>query len=120
MHLRAIVLSIALSLAACAATRSGPTKAQEGYLKAHPLSPDEERRLYAREAKRGDSIDRVRVTFDGCDFERTSVEGELAVWRVHIPIDQRPIRIDTDKLVEIAPGSDVLLTFRRDALESAF
>jgi hypothetical protein len=120
MHARAIVLAIALPLAACAATRSGPTKAQQGYLKTHPLSPDEERRLYAREAKRGDTIDRVRVTFDGCDFDRASVDGDLAVWRVHVPIDQQPIRLDTDKLVEIAPGSDVMLTFRRDALESAF
>ena len=120
MRARAIVLPIALCLTACAATRSGPTKAQQGYVKTHPLSPDEERRLYAREAKRGDTIDRVRVTFDGCDFERANVEGGLAVWRVHIPIDQQPIRIDTDKLVEFAPGSDVMLTFRRDALERAF
>ena len=120
MQRRAIVLAIALVLPACAATRSGPTKAQQGYLKTHPLSPDEERRMYAREAKRGDTIDRVRVTFDGCDFERTSVDGDLAVWRVHIPIDQQPIRVDTDKLVEFAPGSDVMLTFKRDALESAF
>ena len=119
MHPRAIVLAIALLPGACAATTSGPTKAQQGYLKTHPLSPDEERRLYAREAKRGDTLDRVRVTFDGCAFERANVDGDLSVWRVHIPIDQRPIRIDTDKLVEFDPGSDVLLTFRRDLLESA-
>jgi hypothetical protein len=61
----------------------------------------------------------VRVTFDGCDFERATAEGELSVWKVHVPIDQRPIRIDTDKLVEIAAGGDVMLTFKRDALESA-
>jgi hypothetical protein len=119
MHARAIVVTIALVLPACAATRSGPTKAQQGYIKTHPLSPDEERRLTAREAKRGDTIDRVRVTFDGCDFERATVEGELAVWRVHVPIDQQPIRVDTDKLIEISAGSDVMLTFKRDALESA-
>ena len=59
MQARAIVLSIALVLPACAATRSGPTKKQTEYLKAHPLSPDDERRLYAREARRGDTIDRV-------------------------------------------------------------
>ena len=61
----------------------------------------------------------MRVTFDGCGFERTTVEGDLSVWKVHVPIDQQPIRIDTDKLIEVSAGSDVMLTFRRDALESA-
>ena len=57
-RLKRLVLALALILAACAATRSGPTKTQLGYLKTHPLSPDEERRLYAREAqaRRHDSI----------------------------------------------------------------
>ena len=119
MHARAIVVTIALVLPACAATRSGPTKAQQGYIKTHPLSPDEERRLTAREAKRGDTIDRVRVTFDGCDFERTTAEGDLAVWQVHVPIDARPIRVITDKLEEVPPGGGALLTFKKDRLESA-
>jgi hypothetical protein len=119
MQARAIVVAIALSLAACAATRSGPTKKQSEYLKAHPLSPDEERRLYAREAKRGDTIDRVRVTFDGCDFERTTVEGALSIWQVHVPIDERPIRVITDKLEEVPAGGSAMLTFKNDRLESA-
>jgi len=119
MRARAIVVAIALSLAACAAARSGPTKKQTEYLKAHPLSPDEERRLYAREARRGDTIDRVRVTFDGCDFERASVDGELSIWKVHVPIDERPIRVDTDKLEDVPAGGAVMLTFRNDRLESA-
>ncbi len=115
----AIVLSIALLLPACAASRSGPTPAQLGYLKAHPLSPDEERRLYAREAQRGDTLDRVRVTFDGCQFERASVDGALAIWRVHVPIDERPIRVVTDKLEDVPAGGDVMLTFENDRLKSA-
>jgi len=119
MHARAIVVTIALCLSGCAATRSGPTKKQTEYLKAHPLSPDEERRLYAREARRGDTIDRVRVTFDGCDFERTSVDGDLSIWKVHVPIDERPIRVDTDKLEDVPAGGAVMLTFRNDRLESA-
>jgi len=119
MHARAIVVTIALVLSACAATRSGPTKAQQGYIKTHPLSPDEERRLTAREAKRGDTIDRVRVTFDGCDLERTSVDGALSVWKVHVPIDERPIRLVTDKLEEVAAGGAAMLTFKSDRLESA-
>ena len=119
MHARAIALTIALVLPACAATRSGPTKAQLGYLKTHPLSPDEERRLYAREARRGDTIDRVRVTFDGCGFERASVDGALSVWRVHVPIDERPIRVTTDKLEDVPAGGDVMLTFDHDRLQSA-
>ncbi len=113
----AIVLSIAL-LAGCAATRSGPTKAQLGYEKAHPLSPDEQRRLYAREAKRGDTLDRVLVTFDGCDFERSATDGDLAIWKVHVPIDQRPIRLDTDKLEEVAAGGAAMLTFERGRLKT--
>ena len=67
MPARAIVAAIALfasTFAACAATRSGPSRAQLHYLKAHPLSPDEERRFYAREAQAGDTIDRVIATFD--------------------------------------------------------
>ncbi len=120
MHRRgAIVLSIALALSACAAQRSGPSKAQLGYLKTHPLSPDEERRLYAREAKAGDTIDRVIVTFDGCAFEKATSDGALAVWKVHVPIDQRPIRVTTDALVEIPAGGDVMLTFDHDRLKSA-
>jgi hypothetical protein len=119
MPARAVVVTIALLLTACAAQRSGPSKAQLGYVKSHPLSPDEERRLYAREAQRGDTVDRVRVTFDGCDFERTTVEGDLAVWQVHVPIDARPIRVITDKLEEVAPGGGALLTFKKDRLESA-
>lgn len=119
MRPRAIVLAIALVLAACAATRSGPSKAQLGYLKTHPLSPDEERRLYAREAKAGDTLDRVLVTFDGCSFEKASSDGALAVWKVHVPIDQQPIRVTTDKLEEIPAGGDVMLTFDHDRLKSA-
>ena len=119
MRARAIVVAIALCLAACAAARSGPTKKQTEYLKAHPLSPDEERRLYAREAKRGDTIDRVRVTFDGCSFDRTSVDGALSIWEVHVPVDERPIRVITDKLEEVAAGGAVMLTFKSDRLESA-
>jgi hypothetical protein len=119
MRARAIVAAIALSLAACAATRSGPTKKQTEYLKAHPLSPDDERRLYAREARRGDTIDRVVVTFDGCDFERTSAEAALSVWKVHVPIDGRPIRVVTDKLEDVPAGGSAMLTFRNDRLESA-
>ena len=119
MHARAIVVTIALVLPACAATRSGPTKKQTEYLKAHPLSPDDERRLYAREARRGDTIDRVVVTFDGCDFERTSAEAALSVWKVHVPIDGRPIRVVTDKLEDVPAGGSAMLTFRNDRLESA-
>jgi hypothetical protein len=89
------------------------------YVKAHPLSPDEERRLYAREAKRGDTVDRVRVTFDGCSFGRERVDGPISIWRVEIPIDARSIRIDTDHLVEVLPGAAALLTFKNDKLESA-
>jgi hypothetical protein len=119
MHARAIVVAIALSLAACAATRSGPTKKQTEYLRAHPLSPDDERRLYAREAKRGDTIDRVVVTFDGCAFERTSIDGALSIWKVHVPIDERPIRVITDKLEEVPAGGSAMLTFKNDRLDSA-
>ena len=119
MRPRAIVLAIALALAACAATRSGPSKAQLGSLKTHPLSPDEERRLYAREAKAGDTLDRVMVTFDGCSFEKATSDGALAVWKVHVPIDQRPIRVTTDKLEDIPAGGDVMLTFDHDRLKSA-
>ena len=114
-----VAVAIALCLCSCAATRSGPTKKQTEYLKAHPLSPDEERRLYAREAKRGDTIDRVIVTFDGCDFERATVEGALAVWKVHVPIDQPPIRVVTDKLEEVPAGGAAMLTFKNERLESA-
>jgi hypothetical protein len=114
----ALVVALVL-FSGCAASRSGPTKTQTGYLKAHPLTPDEERRLYAREAQRGDTLDRVRVTFDGCGFERTTVEGDLAVWTVHVPIDARAIRVTTDKLEDVAPGGGVMLTFKRDRLESA-
>jgi hypothetical protein len=117
--MRAVVLAIALVLPACAATRTGPSKAQLGYLKTHPLTPDEERRLYAREAQRGDSIDRVIVTFDGCQFERASSDGDLVIWKVHVPIDERPIRLLTDKLEEIAAGGAAMLTFKGDKLERA-
>ena len=111
--------AIALLLSACAAARSGPTPAQLGYLKTHPLPPDEERRLYAREAMRGDTLDRVRVTFDGCRFDKESVDGALAVWRVHVPIDERPIRVTTDHIEDVPAGADVLLTFDHDRLKSA-
>ncbi|MGZ3428134.1 MAG: hypothetical protein ACXVCV_15870 [Polyangia bacterium] len=118
--MRAGALAVALALVvSCAAERSGPSKTQLGYLKTHPLSPDEERRLYAREAQRGDTIDRVRVTFDGCDLERVDASGELAVWKVHVPIDGRPIRVITDKLEEVAAGGAAMLTFERDRLKSA-
>lgn len=113
----ALALGLLVVLPACAATRTGPTRAQQGYLKTHPLSPDEERRLVAREVQRGDTIDRVRVTWDGCDFERASSEGELAIWRVHVPIDQPPIRVVTDKLEDIPAGGSAMLTFKNDRLD---
>jgi hypothetical protein len=61
----------------------------------------------------------VRVTFDHCDLERTSVEGELSVWKVHVPIDERPIRVITDKLEEVPAGGSAMLTFKNDRLDSA-
>jgi hypothetical protein len=102
----------------CAATSSGPSRKQQEYMKAHPLSPDEERRLAAREAKAGDTIDRVRVTCDDCNFELATTEGDLSVWRVHVPIDARPFRVFWQKLDEIQPGSDAQLTFMRGKLLS--
>jgi hypothetical protein len=113
-----LIVAIALC-AGCAATRSGPSAKQLEYLKVHPLSPDEERRLYAREAMRGDTLDRVRVTFDDCDWEKTRSDGSLTIWSVHVHIDARPIRITTDKLEEVPAGGNVLLTFDRDLLQSA-
>lgn len=88
-------------------------------MQAHPLSPDEERRLFAREAKAGDTIDRVRVTCDDCYFELAATQGDLSVWRVHLPIDARPFRVICEKLDEIAPGNDAQLTFERGKLKSA-
>lgn len=117
-RLSAFSLGIIL-LSGCAATRSGPSQLQREYVKAHPLSPAEQQRLYAREAQRGDTIDRVRVTCDDCGFERQTVDGAIAVWRVHLPIDVRPFRLVLDTLAEVAPGSDVLLTFKSDRLDSA-
>jgi len=105
---------------ACAATRSGPSQKQQAYLTAHPLSPDEQRRLFAREIKAGDTLDRVRVTCDDCNFELATSEGDLSVWHVHLPIDVRPLRLFLEKLDEIAPGKDVELTFERGKLKSAF
>jgi hypothetical protein len=120
MNARDAIVCLTIALATgCASTRSGPTPRQSEYLKAHPLSPDEERRLYAREVRRGDTLDRVLVTLDGCGFERQHVEGSLSIWRVQVPIDARPIRLDTDKLEEVQPGSSVLLTFDHDLLKSA-
>jgi hypothetical protein len=117
---RAVAIALTIALApGCAATRSGPTRKQTEYLKAHPLGPDEERRLYAREAQRGDTLDRVRVTFDGCNFERSAVDGDLALWQVHVPIDERPIRVITDKLEDIPAGGAAILTFKNERLQSA-
>ncbi len=118
--MRAGVIVLSIALAACAATRSGPSKMQLEYMKAHPLSADEEQRLYAREARRGDTIDRVRVTFDDCNWDRQQVDGSIAIWKVHVPVDVRPIRLDTDKLEEVRPGNDAVLTFDGDRLKSAF
>lgn len=103
----------------CAAQRSGPSALQRQYLAAHPLPPDEAARLAAREARRGDTLDRVRATFDDCDWEEQERDGELAIWRVHLPVDVRPARLDLDRIDEVPPGADVLLTFRRDRLERA-
>jgi hypothetical protein len=108
----------ALLLIGCAATTSGPSKKQIEYVKAHPLSPSEEQRLYAREAKRGDTIDRVMVTCDDCAFEKASTSGDLVIWRVHVPIDKREFRLDTDKLETVAPGGDAMLTFKNERLDS--
>ena len=87
-------------------------------MKAHPLSPDETRRLAAREAKAGDTIDRVRVTCDDCDFDEADRQGDLSVWHVHVPIDARPFRVIWEKLDEIQPGGDAQLTFIGGRLKS--
>jgi hypothetical protein len=108
----------AVIAASCAATRSGPSKVQLEYMSAHPLSPPERQRLAAREAQRGDTIDRVRVTFDDCDWDRQRVDGDVVVWRVHVPIDARAIRVVTDALEEVTPGGAALLTFEHDRLKS--
>jgi hypothetical protein len=118
-QLSAISFGIALVIAGCAASHSGPSKIQHEYVKAHPLSPDEQRRLYAREAKAGDTLDRVRVTFDDCEFYRRSVEGELSVWGVRVPMEARPVRLNLEKLEEIGPGGSALLTFEHDRLKTA-
>jgi hypothetical protein len=114
---RALVLIL---LCACSASKSyGPSPKQIEYLKAHPLGPDEERRLREREARRGDTIDRVRVTFDDCWWEKAKVDGTLTIWKVTVPVDVRTIRVDTDRLEEVPPNGSVLLTFDRDVLKSA-
>jgi hypothetical protein len=118
-RLTRIVLAVTLLGLACAATRSGPSRKQQEYLKAHPLSPDEERRLFAREAKLGDTIDRVRVTCDDCNFEPAASEGDLSLWAVHVPIDARPFRLFLQKLDEVQPGGDAQLTFQDGKLKSA-
>ena len=117
-QLSALSFGIALVLVGCAAGHSGPSQTQLGYLKAHPLSPDEERRLYAREAKTGDTLERVKVTYDDCEFYRRTVEGDLSVWGVHVPMEARPVRVDTGKLEEIGPGGSALLTFDHERLKS--
>ena len=81
-------------------THQDPTE----YLKTHPLvarrgAPSVRARGPARRHHRSRA-----VTFDGCDFERATVDGELTVWKVHVPIDERPIRVITDKLEEVPAG----------------
>lgn len=118
-QLSAVSFGVVLVLSGCAATRSGPSKSQAEYAKAHSLSPDDERRLYAREVRRGDAIELVRVIFDGCELERTSVDGDISVWKLHVPIDERGVRVVLDKIEEIHAGGAAMLTFRHDRLESA-
>jgi hypothetical protein len=60
----------------------------------------------------------VRVTCDDCDFDLVSREGDLTIWSVHVPIDARPLRVITQNLDEISPGSNAQLTFERDRLKS--
>jgi hypothetical protein len=115
---RALAVVVTVAGAGCAASRSGPSPAQSNYIKAHALSEPERLRLAAREARRGDTLERVRITFDDCDWEQQRVDGAEGMWRVHVPIDARPIRVVTDKLEEIAPGGSALLTFERDLLKS--
>ncbi|MDB4968407.1 MAG: hypothetical protein JWN44_4096 [Myxococcales bacterium] len=113
-----VAITVALSVGGCANT-AGSTKGQRTYAKSHTLSTDEKGRMYSREGKRGDTLDRLRMVFDDCEFARRALDGDLSVWMVHVPVGSRAIRLDTDKLEEVGPGGTALLTLDHDRLKTA-
>ncbi len=101
----------------CAAPHELTLKQGE-FVAAHPelTYPDFER-LKERQVLVGDTLERVKDTWDGAEFELMKEDGTLAIYRVHVPIDVRPIYMAH----EVADEEGwVMLTFDRQVLKSYY
>ncbi len=83
-----------------------------------PLSSAELDRLYAREVRLGDTLDRVQAAWEGCEIELSRTDGALAIYDAHVPYGARPIRIgpapgDSKPVETIRENGKVILTLDR-------
>ena len=104
-----IVLAL---LASCAAPKEY-AKAVGDYQARHPeLTPAEISRLQFRTGVTGDTLERLQVAWIGCEFERTTEDGFITVYTVHVPVDGQKIRLGEGSSPEyVYAGGQVMVTF---------
>jgi hypothetical protein len=115
-------LALAAFLTGCS---SGPvlTKQLAMYI-AHqhpPLSSTEIDRLYAREVRIGDPLDRMQAAFEGCEIEQSQKAGEKTVYDVHVPYGTRPVHVgpapaDGKPAEVVGENGKAILTYERKVL----
>ena len=108
----------ALALVLLAGCSTGPvlTKQLGDYI-AHqhpPLSSAEVDRLYARQVQLGDSLERVKAAWEGCEIELTRNDGALAIYDAHVPYGARKIHVGSETVGE---NGKLILTFERKQLK---
>ena len=107
------LLAAALLVAACGANVTRLTSAQEAYLAAHPeRGPRDRNAALYRIATVGDSLEWVRVAWDGVAFRGVHTGGPLETWEAHVAVDARPVSLSGPGREEQVQRGTVLLTFK--------
>ncbi len=130
---RVAVAAAALALVACVTpSATGLTPLQEEYLRTHPELGERDRNaLLYRVIFVGDTLERVRVAWDGLVFRRVTPEtpdvigGAAPVakerfdtYEVFVAIGDRDVIVRNGAAEERIPSGRLFLTFRDDRLAS--
>ena len=124
MRARAPSIALAVTLAGCA-SNTVLTKQLADYISHHqpPLSSAEIDRLYGREVRVGDPLDRVQAAWSGTTLQLSRTDGVTAIWDGHVSWGEKPVRVgpapEGGKPAEvIGQNGDVILTFERKVLKA--
>jgi hypothetical protein len=105
-------LILALLFAGACAAPKEQIKIVGDYIAAHPeLTLAEVSRLQFRNGTAGDTLERLKIAWTGCQFELNTEDKFIAVYTVHVPVDGQKIRLgDPASPENIYAGGQVMVT----------